>query len=974
MVFGTNGNLYISDTGSNQILAVDNHGNRAQIIAAGQLADPQGIAVGPNGNIYVADTYNYRVMEYQENGTFVQQFGAGTPGSSFGQLNGPTHVAVDKNLNVYVWDSSYSRFTVFNSSGTPLTFLNEPGYNFSSLRFDPQGNLWGSDNSNNSFDLIGTNGKILETEGSLGVGLNQFGGIKDFTFDASSNIYVVDGDNRFVRWDLCSNVPTATPTVAAVATPCLESGLNWSISQYEGMGPIAYGQDGNIYLSNGNSGGGQISVFGPNGTFLRQFTQTWNGSGMVFGPDGNLYISDTNNNQILVVDRNGNTVRTMAVGQFNNPQDITMDSLGNIYVADTYNARVMEYTQSGTFIQQFGASVSGNLLGELSSPFRVAVDKNFNVYVWDSNNSQVDVFNSNGSFNRPISISNFSFNDLRFDNKGNLWGADRNTTSIVLIGPNGSALETVGSQGSAVSQFSGIVQFLFDPSGELYVADNGNHRVDKWFTCAIAPTPTPTFAAIPTPCLSAQSSWGASNSNIFSPTNLLYGQDNNLYVINPPGSSGGPDPGYGIQVYTTAGLLLRQIATYGNGVTQVSNPSDIAQNIDGNLYIADTANNRVLGINIYGQPITVLAAGQLNGPQGVATDRNGNIYIADTNNERVLEYSKNGTFVRQLGNGDGGSLLGQLNTPTRMVVDKNLNVYVWEQGNQRFTVFNSSGVAQRYFNGSISGLNSITMDSNGNLWGAGVIQNVGPSISVVNPSGTPVAQFTPVNPDFNQSYNPSGIGFDPSGNVYDVDTSHSQVVFYSNCGAAFVPTPTPMAGAPYVLNVDVGSTQGYTNSSGSVWVADQAYSSGVYGYSQAGQVETSSASISGTNSPALYQTYREGSNLSYAFNLQTGHYQVTLDFADLISTAASQNVFNITINGTVVARNVDIYRGVGSGVATDRSFRVDVTSGTPLTVQLTAVTGNAFVSAFEITGSQPYVSSNPLDIYLIRPAGPNLLP
>jgi hypothetical protein len=223
-----------------------------------------------------------------------------------------------------------------------------------------------------------------------------------------------------------------------------------------------------------------------------------------------------------------------------------------------------------------------------------------------------------------------------------------------------------------------------------------------------------------------------------------------------------------------------------------------------------------------------------------------------------------------------------------------------------------------------------------------------------------------------QVSNPQGICFDPSGNVYVADWANVNDQKLLSCSSLFSPAPTPTPANIYSLRLDSGS-QNFIDPSNNIWLADQAYVSGGSGYTQGGQLETSGTTVTGTNSSSLYQTFREGSQLAYSFTLPAGHYQITLKFADLISTAAGQNVFNITEDGTEVSNNVDIYKTMGGGVATDRSFRVDVTGSSPLTVQLTAVKGDAFLSGIEVTGLQTNTGAG-LDIYLVGPGGPSLLP
>ncbi|HTC22312.1 MAG TPA: malectin domain-containing carbohydrate-binding protein, partial [bacterium] len=144
-----------------------------------------------------------------------------------------------------------------------------------------------------------------------------------------------------------------------------------------------------------------------------------------------------------------------------------------------------------------------------------------------------------------------------------------------------------------------------------------------------------------------------------------------------------------------------------------------------------------------------------------------------------------------------------------------------------------------------------------------------------------------------------------------------------------------------------------------------------YGYTTGGTVTTVSTPVANTQNPALYQTYRAGTTLAYSFNVPPGHYQVTLKFADFISTASGQNVFNVSVQGISSIQSLDVYATAGSATALDRTVRVDVTSS-PMMLQLSETHGQAILSAVEITGLQP--EGNPLVNYFTQPGGGTLLP
>jgi len=116
-----------------------------------------------------------------------------------------------------------------------------------------------------------------------------------------------------------------------------------------------------------------------------------------------------------------------------------------------------------------------------------------------------------------------------------------------------------------------------------------------------------------------------------------------------------------------------------------------------------------------------------------------------------------------------------------------------------------------------------------------------------------------------------------------------------------------------------------------VWSADTG-STGGSNYSV-------TSAISGTTTPALYQSEHYGT-FAYQFALANGTYNVNLKFAELYFTTAGQRVFNVAINGQSVLSNFDVVSAAGSGLkAVDRAFSVNVTGG-QIAIALSAVTSD----------------------------------
>ena len=149
----------------------------------------------------------------------------------------------------------------------------------------------------------------------------------------------------------------------------------------------------------------------------------------------------------------------------------------------------------------------------------------------------------------------------------------------------------------------------------------------------------------------------------------------------------------------------------------------------------------------------------------------------------------------------------------------------------------------------------------------------------------------------------------------------------------------------FALNAGGGQ---YTDTAGNVYQADMDYSYG--------SIASTSAGISGTTDPTLYQSLRYG-NFYYNIPLANGNYYVTLKFAEIYWTAAGKRIFTVSMNGQQVISNLDIFAQVSKNAAYDVTIPVSVTNGM-LNIAFTPVLDNAIVSAIEIAQPQPQPPSS----------------
>lgn len=146
-----------------------------------------------------------------------------------------------------------------------------------------------------------------------------------------------------------------------------------------------------------------------------------------------------------------------------------------------------------------------------------------------------------------------------------------------------------------------------------------------------------------------------------------------------------------------------QSVIYGDnfGIGQFVTPEDFMLGSDGNLYIADTGNNRVVIVSADGKSATVLkefilpdgSVTELKTPQGVCITKQGTLYICDTENNRILCCDTNGKVSKIMTKPDSAYFSDTVEfIPTRVAVDSAGNLYVTATGTyQGMTMFSPEG-------------------------------------------------------------------------------------------------------------------------------------------------------------------------------------------------------------------------------------------------------------------------------------------
>jgi RHS repeat-associated protein len=239
-----------------------------------------------------------------------------------------------------------------------------------------------------------------------------------------------------------------------------------------------------------------------------------------------------------------------------------------------------------------------------------------------------------------------------------------------------------------------------------------------------------------------------------------------------------------MQRFTAEGTYLAQFGASGPNDGQFSEPKGIALDAAGNIWVADTANNRVQVssatefLRHFGGESS--GPGRLAAPAGVAIDAEGNAWVADTAHNRIQVFNSKGQFLRQFGATGSGN--GQFISPRGVAIAPNGNLFVADTGNKRVQVFKPSGEFVRKFgsegtgNGQFKALQDLTVDAEGNVWtleGGGFLGNN--RVQKLSAEGTYISQFGTAGSGNGQLQSPRGIALDATGNVWVADTANNRI-------------------------------------------------------------------------------------------------------------------------------------------------------------------------------------------------------
>ncbi|MES2776068.1 MAG: hypothetical protein V4722_17965 [Bacteroidota bacterium] len=594
------------------------YGGDGALAINAQLKSPYCIARDAAGSVYIADSYDNRIRKVTSAGIITTIAGNGTAGFSGdggpaiqAQLNGPNGIAADHLGNVYITDFSNYRVRKISAAGIITTIAGTGVFGGAgdgglstlaqvgaplSVAVNNIGELFIGDVALNNVRKVATNGIITTIAGTI-YGASGFSGdggfatsalfneITGVAADASGNIFIADRSNNRIR----------RITNGIVNTVAGNGGFNNSgdggpatAAQLATPQNVTIDAIGNLFISTP--------------TLIRKVSVSGNIINTVAGNGFKGY--------------NGDSL-PVAVTQMYQPFSMAADNQNNIYWSDRVSGRIRKLntngivsTIAGTGIPGFSGDGGLATNARLSLPNAIAIDTGGNIFISDFGPRRVRKIGTDGIIitvggnggsgfsgdgGPAISAQISTPNGLVADNRGNIFVSDRDNQRVRKIASNG-IISTIAGNGTAGFSGDGANAVLaslvypadlaLDTAGNLLISDQGNARVRKvnlttGIISTIAGNGSTGFSGDGGPAVAAGINPGA----------IAVDTLGNVFVTDHNGY---------IRKVNTAGIISSVAGggtSYGEGVppntTQIKAPSGITIDMQGNLYLTDTDNNRI---------------------------------------------------------------------------------------------------------------------------------------------------------------------------------------------------------------------------------------------------------------------------------------------------------------------------------------------------------------------------------------------
>ncbi len=546
----------------------------------------------------------------------------------------------------------------------------------SGVASDAAGNVYVLEQASGFVRKLSPSGRVSTLAGLAGAfgavdgrgPLARFSVPEGIAVSASGDVYVADTGNHTIRRIL----PTGEVTLFAGAAGAVGSADGVAgVARFYSPRGVAVNAAGILYVA--DSGNHTIRKITPAGAVSTlaghaQSPGTANGvgsaarfqrpQGVAVDAGGNVYVADTGNHTIRKITPAGE-VTTLAgmpgvtgsadgdatQAQFRAPTALAVDGTGNVLVADTGNRTVRLVSSSGVVSTLAGTALqAGNADGagsdaRFTSPSGIALEPAGTFVVSDSRSvrrmtAAGAVTTVAGETDAPIGHADGAGPDARFsypaalasDSHGNLFVADYYNNVIRKVAPSGATTTFAGVKGDcafvdgppAVARFCFPSGIAVDASDNVYVSDTWNGAIRK-----LTPDGVVTTLAGGSLCESCDGTGRA--AGFYAPWGLTVDAAGNVWVADSYNQT--------IRRITPAGVVTTVAGSAGNlgfadgtgAAARFYYPAGVAADRHGNVYVADSENDRIRKVTGEGVVTTLL---QLGSPIGIQVDGSGNAYVS----------------------------------------------------------------------------------------------------------------------------------------------------------------------------------------------------------------------------------------------------------------------------------------------------------------------------------------------------------
>lgn len=222
------------------------------------------------------------------------------------------------------------------------------------------------------------------------------------------------------------------------------------------------------------------------GKLLRSWGDDLIGSahGIRIDRQNNVWVTDIGRHRVLKFDPHGKLLLALGTGkagdaadQFNQPTDIAFGPDGEIFVSDGYgNSRVQKFSAAGQLLTTWGTR--GTKSGEFHLPHALLIDSKGRLLVGDRENDRIQIFDLDGQ--HLETWLGFAPYGLAIDDQRQIFVADARASQLLLLNDAGKVIQKWGKPGTGAMEFNLPHMLAFDSKGNLYLAEVGNKRFQKF--------------------------------------------------------------------------------------------------------------------------------------------------------------------------------------------------------------------------------------------------------------------------------------------------------------------------------------------------------------------------------------------------------------------------------------------------------------------------------------------------------------